>query len=188
MTEKYIVVSDDEYCYTLDTQAENYRSLEDFEKKEFQNAKKENVDIKEYEDAILQSASDKYWEWVYDNHIEPDTVNDIMNALVDENEQLKEDLDYFKSKNGSLETGMFNLERENKRLKNLVEALKRVNEIENRSGHEFIKAYSKTNGELLNKIEHLKSSINEICTEITEKNMTKTEIQVKLMNILDKVD
>ena len=34
-----------------------------------------------------------------------------------ENEQLKEDLDYFKSKNGSLETGMFNLEREIDQLK-----------------------------------------------------------------------
>ena len=88
MTEKYIVVSDDEYCYTLDTQAEGYRTLEDFEKEEFENAKKENVDIKEYEDAILQSASDKYWEWVYDNYLEADAVNDIMNALVDENEQL----------------------------------------------------------------------------------------------------
>ena len=90
MSERYIVVSDDEYCYTLDTQAENYRSLEDFEKEEFENAKKDNVDIKEYEDAILQSASDKYWEWVYDNHLEPDTVNNIMNTLVDEIKELKQ--------------------------------------------------------------------------------------------------
>ena len=36
--------------------------------------------------------------------------------LLNENEQLKSDLDYFKAKNGSLETKMFNLERENKKL------------------------------------------------------------------------
>lgn len=92
MSEKYIVVSDDEYCYTLDTQAEGYRTLEDFEKEEFENAKKENIDVKEHEDEILESAHDKYWEWVYDNHLEPDTVNDIMNALVEEKEQLKQEL------------------------------------------------------------------------------------------------
>lgn len=40
-----------------------------------------------------------------------------LNKIVDENEQLKSDLDYFKAKNGSLETGMFNLEREKEQLK-----------------------------------------------------------------------
>ena len=44
-------------------------------------------------------------------------VRDRLNELSDENEQLKSDLDYFKAKNGSLETGMFNLERENEQLK-----------------------------------------------------------------------
>lgn len=92
MTEKYILVSDDEYCYTLDTSDENYKTLEDFEKQEFENAKHNGIDIKDYEDAILQSASDNYWDWVYTNHLEADTVNDIMNTLVDENEQLKQEL------------------------------------------------------------------------------------------------
>lgn len=90
MTEKYILVSDEEYCYTLDTLDENYKTLEDFEKQEFENAKNDNVDIEEYEDEILQLASDKYWDWVYTNHLEADTVNDIINELFDENEQLKQ--------------------------------------------------------------------------------------------------
>lgn len=91
MTEKYILVSDDEYCYTLDTSDKNYKTLEDFEKQEFENAKKDGIDIKDYEDAILENASDKYWDWVYNNHLEADTVNDMMNTLVDENEQLKKE-------------------------------------------------------------------------------------------------
>ena len=89
MTEKYILVSDEEYCYTLDSSDENYKTLEDFEKEEFENAKKDNVDIKEYEEEILLSASDKYWHWVYNNHLEADTVNDIMNQLVEENKELR---------------------------------------------------------------------------------------------------
>ena len=90
MTEKYILVTDDEYCYTLDTQSENYKTLEDFEKEEFENAKKDGIDIKDYEDAILEKASDNYWDWVYNNHLEADTVNDIINKLAEENEQLKQ--------------------------------------------------------------------------------------------------
>ena len=80
MSERYISVTDDEYVYFLDTQSEDYRTLEDFEKKEFETAKKDNVDIKEYEDAILTSASDKYWEWVYDYHIDCDIVLDLLNT------------------------------------------------------------------------------------------------------------
>lgn len=92
MTERYILVTDDEYCYTLDTEAEDYKTLEDFEKIEFENAEKDGVDIKEYEDAILESAYDKYWDWVYNAHIEADTCNDIMNKLYEENEILKNEL------------------------------------------------------------------------------------------------
>lgn len=79
MTERYISVTDDEYVYFLDTQSEDYKTLEDFEKIEFEEAQKDNVDIKEYEDAILESANDKYWDWVYNYHIEADTVNDLLN-------------------------------------------------------------------------------------------------------------
>ena len=89
MTERYILVTDDEYCYTLDTHDENYKTLEDFEKTEFENAKKDGIDIKDYGDAILQSASEKYWEWVYNYYVEADTCNEIMNKLYEENENLK---------------------------------------------------------------------------------------------------
>ena len=89
MTERYIIVSDDEYCYTLDTLADDYKTLEDFEKAEFKQAKKDGEDINDYEAEILQSAYDKYWDWVYNSHIEADTCNDIMNELYEENEQLK---------------------------------------------------------------------------------------------------
>ena len=89
MTEKYILVSDEEYCYTLNTQSEHYKTLEDFEKQELENAKKDNVDINQYEDKILQLANDNYWDWIYNNHLEPDAVNDIINELTDKNEQLK---------------------------------------------------------------------------------------------------
>ena len=92
MSERYIVVSDGEYCYTLDTQTEGYKTLEDFEKQEFEDAKKNNIDIKEYEDEILQFASDKYWEWIYDNYLDPDSVTDIINTLTNENEQLKQQI------------------------------------------------------------------------------------------------
>lgn len=99
MIERYILVSDDEYCYTLDTQDENYKTLEDFEKEEFENAKKEGIDINEYEDAILEKASDDYWDWVYNNHLEADAVNNLLNAYYGENQTLKEEikkLDTFK--------------------------------------------------------------------------------------------
>ena len=89
MTDKYIIVSDDEYVYTLDTEAEDYKTLEDFEKIEFENAKKDGIDIKDYEDAILQLASDKYWEWVYNYHLEADDCNDLMNKLHEENQHIK---------------------------------------------------------------------------------------------------
>ena len=79
MTERYISVTDDEYVYFLDTESEYYKTLEDFEKKEFENAKKDNIDVEEYEDAILQSASDKYWDYVYDYHMEADSVCDLLN-------------------------------------------------------------------------------------------------------------
>lgn len=79
MTERYISVTDDEYVYFLDTESEDYKTLEDFEKKEFETAKKDNIDIEEYEDVILQSASDKYWDYVYENHIEADVVCDRLN-------------------------------------------------------------------------------------------------------------
>ena len=92
MTERYILITDDEYCYTLDTLAEDYKTLEDFEKAEFKQAEKDGVDINDYEDAILESANDKYWDWVYNTHIEADTCNDIMNELYEENEILKNGL------------------------------------------------------------------------------------------------
>ena len=79
MTERYISVTDDEYVYFLDTESEDYKTLEYFEKKEFETAKKDNIDIEEYEDAILQSASDKYWDYVYEYHVEADVVCDILN-------------------------------------------------------------------------------------------------------------
>ena len=97
MTEKYILVTDEEYCYTLDTSDENYKTLADFEKQEFENAKRDNVDIKEYEDEILQSAHDNYWDWVYNNYLEADTVNDILNQLTEENEQLKSEIQMLKT-------------------------------------------------------------------------------------------
>ena len=90
MTERYISVTDDEYCYFLDTKDKNYKTLEDFEKQEFKNAKKEGKDIKEYEDDILQVASDKYWEWVYDNHLECSDVEMIVNKLYEENQSQKD--------------------------------------------------------------------------------------------------
>ena len=92
MTEKYILVSDDEYCYTLDTQSENYKTLEYFEKAEFEDAKKNGIDINDYEDAILESANDKYWDWIYENHLEADTVNDIMNEQHETIISLKKEL------------------------------------------------------------------------------------------------
>ena len=79
MTERYISVTDDEYVYFLDTESEDYKTLEDFEKAEFETAKRDNIDVEEYEDAILQSASDKYWDYVYEYHVEADTVCDLLN-------------------------------------------------------------------------------------------------------------
>lgn len=79
MNERYISVTDDEYVYFLDTESKNYKTLEDFEKKEFETAKKDSIDIEEYEDAILQSAHDKYWDYVYEYHVEADVVCDRLN-------------------------------------------------------------------------------------------------------------
>ena len=100
MSERYISVTDDEYVYFLDTESEDYKTLEDFEKKEFETAKKDNMDIEEYEDAILQSASDKYWDYVYNYHVEADTVCDLLNEqdktikeFKKENNELRQDND-----------------------------------------------------------------------------------------------
>lgn len=99
MSERYMSVTDDEYVYFLDTESEDYKTLEDFEKKEFETAKMDNIDIEEYEDVILQSAFDKYWDYVYNYHIEADTVCDLLNEqnktikeLEKENKLLKQDL------------------------------------------------------------------------------------------------
>lgn len=54
-----------------------------------------------------------------------DTAWEQYHEQKEENEKLKSDLDYFKAKNGSLETGMFNLERENEQLKSENEELKK---------------------------------------------------------------
>ena len=59
----------------------------------------------------------------YETYDGEDILN-LINGSSDENEQLKSDLDYFKAKNGSLETGMFNLERENKKLKSVNQELR----------------------------------------------------------------
>ena len=100
MTERYISVTDDEYVYFLDTESKDYKTLEDFEKAEFETAKKDNIDIEEYEDAILQSASDKYWDYVYEYHVGADVVCDRLNEqdkrineLEEENAELREDND-----------------------------------------------------------------------------------------------
>ena len=102
MTERYISITDDEYVYFLDTESEDYKTLEDFEKQEFETAKKDNIDIEEYEDAILQSANDKYWDYVYEYHAEADVVCDRLNEqdkrikeLTEENEQLKTQIKIF---------------------------------------------------------------------------------------------
>ena len=128
---------------------------------------KENEQLKEKNEELKSALSDIDWSYEQSMDNEIETVNENLLLLKDVKQ----------------------LKKENEELKNLVEALKRVNEIENRSSHEFIKAYSETNGKLLNEIEQLKSSIDKICTEIKEKDtITTTEILVKLMNILDKVD
>ena len=93
MTERYISVTDDEYVYFLDTKSEDYKTLEDFEKAEFENEKKDNIDVEEYEDAILQSASDKYWDYVYEYHVEADTVCDLLNEQDKTIKELKQDND-----------------------------------------------------------------------------------------------
>ena len=93
MTERYISVTDDEYVYFLDTKSENYETLKDFEKAEFENAKKDNIDVEEYEDAILQSASDKYLEYVYDYYMEADSVCDLLNEQDKTIKELKQDND-----------------------------------------------------------------------------------------------
>ena len=93
MTERYISITDDEYVYFLDTQSEDYKTLEDFEKIEFEEAKKYNVDIEEYEESILEFANDNYWDWVYNYHIEADTVNDLLNSQEEEIQRLKAQLE-----------------------------------------------------------------------------------------------
>ena len=93
MTDRYISVTDDEYVYFLDTKSRKYKTLEDFEKAEFENAKKDNIDVEEYEDAILQSASDKYWEYVYDYHMGADSVCDLLNEQDKTIKELKQDND-----------------------------------------------------------------------------------------------
>ena len=93
MTERYISVTDDEYVYFLDTKSEDYKTLEDFEKAEFETAKKDNIDVEEYEDAILQSGSDKYWYYVYEYHVEADTVCDLLNEQDKTIKELKQDND-----------------------------------------------------------------------------------------------
>ena len=53
-------------------------------------------------------------------------IVELWNKLVDKNIQSEEDLDYYKAKCASLETGIFNLERENEQLKSTI---KKVTEL-----------------------------------------------------------
>ena len=67
-----------------------------------------------------------------DTPLEDEIVVMRLLDLTAENEQLKFDLDYFKTKNGSLEKGMFNLQRENEQLKQRITELeKEVNSLSN---------------------------------------------------------
>lgn len=64
---------------------------------------------------------------VYDN--EEMTIGEVLNKLnelYEKNNQLEEDLDYYKAKCASLETGMFNLEREYYKLKKENQELKLI--------------------------------------------------------------
>lgn len=170
MTEKYILVSDDEYCYTLDTSDENYKTLEDFEKQEFENAKHDGIDIKDYEEVILESANDKYWDWVYTNHLEADTVNDILDNLADENEQLKiklEDIalemENAKESNDDAQYELYKIKKKNEQLKKgMIEVVDRyIRNVEHNppsSAH----TYMKIKGALLNIREDLRDLIGDL--------------------------
>lgn len=115
MTERYISITDDEYVYFLDTQSEDYKTLEDFEKIEFEEAQKCNVDIEEYEDAILESAYDNYWDWVYDYHIEAGTVNDLLNSQEEEITSLKSSNMELEDANARLDEQIKELQKRNDR-------------------------------------------------------------------------
>ena len=120
MIERYILVSDEEYVYTLDTFSKDYKTLGDFEKEEIEIAKKEGVDIDEYVEEILLKAHDKYWEWVYEYHMEADEVNDMLNILYEEKEQLKKIKTLYKGQKDYL---LFVIEREcSKNLFNTVKS------------------------------------------------------------------
>lgn len=62
---------------------------------------------------------------IFDEHnvLDGNEIVELLNALYEENEQLKEELDYYKSKCASLETGLIQQERENHRLKKTVDNL-----------------------------------------------------------------
>lgn len=91
MSERYISVTDDEYVYFLDTQSKNYKTLGDFEKKEFETAKKDNINVEECEEVILAFAKDKYWDYVYEHHMEVDTACDLLNEQEERIKELEEE-------------------------------------------------------------------------------------------------
>ena len=88
MYEKYISVSDDEYSYILDTTMEDFKTLDDFEQMEFEKFEKDGEDIKLCEDDILQKASDKYWDWVFDNYMACYHVVELLNEQNDKLETI----------------------------------------------------------------------------------------------------
>ena len=53
-------------------------------------------------------------------------IVELWNKLADKNIQLEEDLDYYKTKCASLESGMFNLERENNQLKSVIKEVTKL--------------------------------------------------------------
>lgn len=100
-------------------------------------------------------------------------VTNVLNQLNDENEQLKTDLDYFKTKNGSLETGMFNLKRENDELKQSI------------SHYANITACSI---QVMNEDEELKKDYASIlCTKMEELVKENEQLKQQNKNLLEKL-
>ncbi len=136
---------------------------------------KDNKQLKEENEQLKQQLRDKEVEWLRNNTVweqmptskpavTKTTLSDdfnqsncitvqksIISDLKKENEQLKSDLDYFKAKNGSLETGMFNLGRENGQLKGSLNfCTKNVKRLHN------------DKKELINENEQLKQQIKQL--------------------------
>ena len=119
MTEKrFVAIDNDEVYYITDTK--DLKTLDDYIK-EFNKAEYEFT-----EEEALSVAKEEYYQMIYENSMSAKENVDMLNALFEENEQLKTFLGALKEELSLANRDNTDLEKENEQLKGELRNLRRL--------------------------------------------------------------